>query len=209
MTSRVARAARRKSAPDRRAEIVAEATRLALADGIDQLTLRAVADRLGVVSSLVSHYFPAVDDLLVEAFRTAAQADSAQTYAQVEQAGDPVAGLRTMLRLTISEERDRISTLWLGAWYAGRKRPVLHAEVTAEMGRDIERLSALIERGRAGGALHTDDPDASAIRILAVTDGLSIQAVMRSTVDYRAVRELVFTVAERELGLPEGALGGD
>ncbi len=43
-------------------------------------------------------------------------------------------------------------------------------------------------------------------RILAVTDGHAIQAVLRGTVDYTPVRDLVLAVAERELGLPEGAL---
>jgi hypothetical protein len=68
------------------------------------------------------------------------------------------------------------------------------------------RVAGLIEDGRAVGEFTTRDPMATAIRIMAVIDGLSVQAVMRTTVDYRAVRELVPIVAEQQLGLPAGTL---
>jgi hypothetical protein len=46
----------------------------------------------------------------------------------------------------------------------------------------------------------------SAGRSIAVIDGLSVQSVMRGAIDYGSVRELVFLVAERELGLERGTL---
>jgi AcrR family transcriptional regulator len=198
---------RRKSAEDRRAEIVAAATEVALSEGLEQITLRSVADRLGVAGSLVSHYFPSIDGLLAEAFRAAAVRESREIDAAVAAGTGPVGRLLALLRFHTAGDRDSMSLLWMDAWRLGRKRPALHAEVTAQMAADVEQLLALIDEGVRSGDFTPADPRVSASRILAVLDGLSVQAAMRKAVTYRAVEELVFIVAERELGAPEGTFG--
>jgi len=50
------------------------------------------------------------------------------------------------------------------------------------------------------------DPRRAAMRIMALIDGFSVQAAMRSQIVYDAVRDLVFETVARELGLPPGAL---
>lgn len=70
----------------------------------------------------------------------------------------------------------------------------------------LTAVTALIDEGRTAGEFAAPEPRVSATRILAVIDGLSIQAVMRDTVDYRSVQDLALTVAERELGLTPGIL---
>ncbi|WP_161500996.1 TetR/AcrR family transcriptional regulator [Embleya scabrispora] len=204
MTSRPESKARRKSPQDRRAEIVATATRMALEIGLEQLTLRRVAERLGVANSLVSHYFPSVDELLAEAFDAAARQEIDRVYAAAEADPDPVRRVLEIVDDYVTGDRERMATLWLGAWYNGRTRPALHAAVTELMNAEIGRLAALIEAGNAEGSFRAPDPVSGAIRILAVCDGLSIQAVMRAPWDHTAARELVYIVTERELGLPAG-----
>ena len=196
----------RRSPADRRAEILDAATRLALGRGLDHVTLRSIAEELGVAGSLVSHYFPAVDELLAEVFGGAARAELDQVFGQVEQldsARDQLAGF--LQRLTDSE-RDAISALWMDAWHAGRRRPALADEVSRQTSLWTERLAALVQRGRAAGEFDTTDPRATAARIMAVVDGLTVQASLRDTIDYESVEQLVFQVAEREVGLPPGSL---
>ena len=41
---------------------------------------------------------------------------------------------------------------------------------------------------------------------MAVVDGLTVQAVIRGTIDYVSVEALVYAVAESELGLLPGTL---
>lgn len=183
------------------------ATRIALQDGLDQVTLRSIAVDLGVVGSLVSHYFPSVDDLLAEAFAGAAVAELEEIFAAVDQAETPLERLRLLLRRLVDDERDEISTLWIDAWHAGRRRPALNAEVARQTEAWNDRLAVLVEAGREAGQFETDNVRTAAARIMAVVDGLSVQATMRGTIDYESVEELVFVVAESELGLPRHTLG--
>ncbi|WP_030769741.1 MULTISPECIES: TetR/AcrR family transcriptional regulator [unclassified Streptomyces] len=75
MSSSVQRKRIRKSPEARRAEIVETAAAVALAEGLECLTLRRIADELDVRPGLISHYFPSVEDLVAEAFGTAADAE--------------------------------------------------------------------------------------------------------------------------------------
>lgn len=194
----------RRSAEDRRAEIVQAATRIALDEGLDQVTLRRVAEDLGVTGSLVSHYFPAVDDLLAEAFSRAAEAELAETFAAL--ATDPVDALRGYLAALVDQARDGMNTLWVDAWHASRRRPALGESVRRLTDAWNGQLADLLARGAAAGDFDCPDARVSAARIMAVVDGLTVQTVMRETLDYASAEELVFLVAESELGLVRGRL---
>ena len=124
----------------------------------------------------------------------------------MDEADTPLAGLRGLLLRLVDDERDEISTLWIDAWHGGRRRPALNEEVGRQTEAWIVRLSALIEAGKQAGEFHTDNPRRSAARIMAVVDGLSVSATMRGTIDYETVEQLVFVIAESELGLARGAL---
>jgi AcrR family transcriptional regulator len=197
---------RRKPPEERRAEILTTASALASAEGLESLTLRRVADELGVYPGLVSHYFQTVDELVVAAFRHAVTTESAACYAAAAHGPTPLHRLRTLLASLIGHERDGVSLLWLDAWSAFRHQAGLAAEVNRQMALDKQRLGDLIADGVAEGQFHTADPTASAARIYAVIDGLAVLAAVGPDVDYTAVHDLVFTNAERELGVAAGEL---
>ena len=44
------------------------------------------------------------------------------------------------------------------------------------------------------------------MRILALIDGMSVQAAIPQRMSYQAVRDMVMSTSERELGLPPGSL---
>jgi AcrR family transcriptional regulator len=199
---------RRKPAEQRKAEIVAMAGELALANGLEALTLRRVAEALGVFPGLVNHYFPAVDELVAAAFTDVAEAELRDVFELVEAAGPPLAQMRALIAQLVSEDQDKVSLLWLDAWHTARRRPALHVEVSRLMAAWRDRVVEVIERGRDGGVFRVDDPAASATMIMAAIDGMSVQAAMRASLDYSVVRSWVVSTAERELGLPPGALAG-
>ncbi len=163
--------------------------------------MRGVADALGITGGLVGHYFPSVDGMLAEAFGSVASAEVDDVFDAVNRFDEPVEKLRCLLRLMLSDDRDRIHLLWLDAWHAGRRRPLLRSEVAVQMATWIDRVRGLIEDGQAAGVFTTSDASASAMRVLAIVDGITVQAVMRDSIDYQTVKELVFVVAEQELGL--------
>jgi AcrR family transcriptional regulator len=185
---------------------VAAASVLALAEGLESLTLRRVADALGVVPGLVNHYFRSVEDLVAEAFAAAAYGETSAVFRAVEQEGTSLQRMRTLVSLLVTQDRDDISLLWLDAWQASRQRPALHAAVSRQMLVWQQRLADLISSGVVDGVFRCDDPPAAATRIMAVVDGLSVHAAMRSPADYGVVRQMVIDCTERELDLRSGEL---
>ncbi len=105
-------------------------------------------------------------------------------------------------------EQDWAFQLWLDAWAAAARSPVLQ-ETSQRLNVAWQRLLAeVIEAGVAAGSVTCADPAGSAWRILSLMDGLALQTVAhRVDVDRDAVIAWSTAYAERELGLPEGALG--
>ena len=139
-------------------------------------------------------------------FRHAVTTESDECYAAVADEPSPLRRLRKLLAILIGEERDGVSLLWLDAWQASRARPALHAAVSEQMVVWQQRVADLIAAGVADGVFRNDDPPAAATRLMAVVDGLSVHAAMRSPDDYAVVRQLVIDSTERELGLRRGEL---
>ena len=143
---------------------------------------------------------------MVAAFRHAVTTESAQCYAAAAHEPTPLHRLRKLLVSLIGHDRDGVSLLWLDAWSAFRHRAGLATEVNRQMAADKQRLGELIADGVVAGQFHTPDPAAAAARIYAVIDGLAVLAAVGPDVDYAAVYRLVFTNAERELGVAAGDL---
>jgi AcrR family transcriptional regulator len=197
---------RRKPPQERRAEILQTASQLAVSEGLERVTARRVADALGVFPGLINHYFRSADELVAAAFAHAAASERAEVFGHAEAAVTPIEQLRRLLRAWLDRDRDAISLLWLDAWQASRRRPALLTAVTEQMNADVDRLGPLLQRGHDIGDFHVEDPPATATRVFALIDGLSIQAAIRATIDYTTVGEMVLDTVERMLGLAPGAL---
>ena len=182
------------------------AARLAVAEGLERLTLRRVAEALGVVPGLVNHYFPVAEDLAAAAFGFAAAAEREAILRGIDPQAPPLAQMRYIMAHLLDDSADATSLLWLDAWQATRNRPLLRAEVAAQMRGWQDGMISVIRRGVTAGVFGVTDPRRTAVRIMALIDGFSVQAAMRSQIVYDAVRDLVFETVARELGLPPGAL---
>ncbi|MER6806434.1 MULTISPECIES: TetR/AcrR family transcriptional regulator [Streptomyces] len=197
----------RMSPAARRAEIVAAAAAVALAEGLECITLRRVAEELGVRPGLISHYFPAVEDLVAEAYGSAAAAELDDLLPADRAGATPTECLARFLARTSGEEYDDISRLWLNARHLSRYRPALRDRVAAQEAAWRERLEAVLRDGVERGEFRTGDPMVTAMQILVVLDGLGMLVNSADTHDDPpAVRRMPVTLAERELGLPPGTL---
>ncbi|MFC7886600.1 TetR/AcrR family transcriptional regulator [Streptomyces sp. NPDC057376] len=197
----------RKSPAARRAEIVVAASGVALTEGLECITLRRVAEELDVRPGLISHYFPAVEDLVAEAYGDAASAELDELLPAGLDGVTPTRQLARFFARATGPDFDDISRLWLNARHLSRYRPALRERVAVQEAAWRDRLEAVIRDGVEQGEFRTDDPLVAAVQILVVLDGLGMLVNSADTGDDPpAVRRMPITTAERELGLSAGAL---
>ncbi|MFB7516719.1 TetR/AcrR family transcriptional regulator [Streptomyces sp. NPDC056144] len=208
MSSSVERKRVRKSPEARRAEIVEAAARVALTEGLECVTLRRIADELAVRPGLISHYFPSAEELVAEAFGVAATGELDTLLPAERPHGTPTQYLARYFALSEGDAYDDISRLWINARHLSRYRPVLRDRVAEQERTNDDRLEDLIREGVARGEFRTDDPRAAGIHILVVLDGLGVHANTDHSNRPESVRRMAVTMAERVLGLADGALTG-
>ncbi|MFG2931531.1 TetR family transcriptional regulator C-terminal domain-containing protein [Streptomyces achromogenes] len=228
MSSSVQRKRIRKDPAARRAEIVAAAAAVALAEGLECVTLRRIAEELAVRPGLISHYFPSAEDLVAEAFGSAAtgeldrllpaehgeldrplpaeQAVPDRPLPAERAALTPTGRLARFLARTSGEEYDAISRLWINARHLSRYRSVLRDRVARQEAAWRGRLEGVIRDGVEAGEFASDDPAAVAVQLLVVLDGLGVHANTATPERPAAVLRMPLTTAERELGLRPGTL---
>ncbi|MEU7036374.1 TetR family transcriptional regulator [Streptomyces sp. NPDC046237] len=206
MSSSVQRKRIRKSPEARRAEIVESAARVALTEGLECVTLRRIAEELDVRPGLISHYFPSAEELVAEAFATAATGELDALLPADRPDGTPTEYLARYFALSEGEAYDDISRLWINARHLSRYRPLLRDRVAEQELASDDRLEGLIRDGVARGEFRTDDPRAAAIQILVVLDGLGAHANTDRSNRPEVVTRMALTTAERELDLPSGTL---
>ncbi|MET9490525.1 TetR family transcriptional regulator [Nocardia sp. NPDC006630] len=197
---------RRLPPAQRRAEIVDTAGRLIASTGVRNLTLRSVADELGVATGLISHYFASIDDLVTEGFAHAGRGslDAWDAYARVAQA--PVDQLRRLLDYRRHREEFPVPLLWVDGWQAAYSEPHMREEVVRQMDHARAIIGRIISDGVDAGQFSTTDTRASATRILATAHAVTIQAVLQDDDEFLLVADFVLATAERELGLPPHTL---
>ncbi|MFE9427964.1 TetR/AcrR family transcriptional regulator [Kitasatospora sp. NPDC006697] len=205
MSSSVRPKRTRKSPQERRAEIVSAASAIALAEGLECLTVRRVADELAVRPGLISHYFPVAEDLVAEAFGVAAGGELDELLPD-RPAEPPLDRLARFLSLTTGERYDAMSRLWLNARHLSRYRPALRDRVGHQERRWRDRLTELVEHGVATGAFRSTDPPGAAVQLLVVLDGLGAHANTERGDRPPVVATLAAATAERVLGLTAGTL---
>ncbi|MBW9092739.1 TetR family transcriptional regulator [Microbacterium jejuense] len=193
----------RKRPEERREEILGAAAAIALAEGLERVTLRAVADRLGVRPGLITHYFPAAEDLVAAAFARAAAGEREQLFARD---GDPLSRLQRFVDVIGGDQSRDLSRLWLNARHLSRFSPVLDAAVVEQEALNDEGIVALIEDGVAAGVFTADDPLRAGVRILMAVDGQSAYVNNTRESGGAVYRDFVAETAEWSLGLPPGTL---
>jgi AcrR family transcriptional regulator len=212
MTSRDSGTRTRKTPTERRQEIVRAAALVGLAEGLECITLRRIADELGVQPGLVSHYFPAADILVAEAFTSAARAELDALLPQAPEGpegpehGTPLSALRRFFALIAGTEFDNVSKLWMNARHLSRYRPSLRDHVIEQELLWCRRIEQLIAAGADAGLFRCADPWASAVRILVAIDGTSVYINTSAGARTDPIAHLARTVAETELGLASDAL---
>ena len=111
----------------RREELAAAVWRLAAHDGLDAVTIRAVAAEAGWSTGALHHYFGDKEELLLFAFRTVADRVARRVAEARESAAEPLELARELLAMGLPLDADRRdeTRLWFAFLGLALTRPVL------------------------------------------------------------------------------------
>lgn len=164
----------------RRAELGRAVWRVLLRHGIQGATLREIAAEAGWSTGVLAHYFRDKDELLRFAFRLVIE----RVAQRVAGHGDVAAGNLALARaalleaLALDEERRAEA----GIWFTFAARALTHPDMAEEL-RAAYRLwrdgiARLLSAAHQSGETHPDlDPQAAAAGLIALVDGLVVQAL--------------------------------
>ena len=196
----------RKSPEARRAEILDAAIDTAVSLGLEKITLRSVAAAVGVRPGLISHYYPAVEDLVAEAFAAGiVRLRGARPVAL----GSPTERLIAFLDEQAGPDSTELVSLRLDARHCSRHSAAMGMAIEEMEESDRRELVALISEGIEAGEFPAGDPLSAAIRILMAIDGHGVYVNSPLPFDHEAYGFFASDVAEWALGLAPGSLRAD
>jgi AcrR family transcriptional regulator len=163
----------------RRAELAAAVWRVASREGLGAITMRGVAAEAGWSTGALAHYFADKEELLVFAFETVADRVGQRVVKAAERIREPLELVRAQLTagLAMDTERRAEVRVWFAFLGLAETRPRL-----IKAGRDSYRLwrdrvaGTLIDAQRQGLVDGSIDPAHEAAALIALVDGLAIQA---------------------------------
>lgn len=169
----------RKGVAVRRDEIVLAALDQVRQRGIAGVRAAEVAKSLDVSTSLIFYHFGTLENLIVEAFRHAAEADLARLRDIMAEPGGVAKRLRAVLDWYAPTSKADGWLLWIEAWAASLRDAELRSVAQRLDLRWREAVVALIAEGVGAGEFSCADPRAAAWRLTALLDGLAVQMVAR------------------------------
>lgn len=193
----------RKRPEERRAEILREATRIALEEGLEKITLRAIAERLGVRPGLISHYFPVAEDLVLEAFGLAITEEREALHSGE---GTPLERMAALVRWVEQGAGSGLERLWLNARHLCRFYPALDDALEDQEALDRAYMLSLIEDGLEAGDFVGIDAYTATVQILIAIDGVGTYANNTRPFEHVAFTHFVRDATERYLALEAGVL---
>jgi AcrR family transcriptional regulator len=169
----------RKGVAVRRDEIVLAALDQVRQRGIAGVRAAEVAKSLDVSTSLIFYHFGTLENLIVDAFRHAAEADLARLREIMAAGGEVGKRLRAVLDWYAPTSKADGWLLWIEAWAASLRDTELRSVAQRLDLRWREAVVALIAEGVGAGEFSCADPRAAAWRLTALLDGLAVQMVAR------------------------------
>lgn len=176
-TSRAA-APRRLPPEERERSILDGAVSLAAESGLEALTVRAVAARVGVTPALVAHYRPVMESFVAEVFTAIVAAEREEVIGSYDASVDLRTNLLRLIETLLDDSRDDVAMVWVQSWALGARNEALGERVRAEMDLWHSALEDLIARAVAEDESVQVDPDSSAWMLLAMVDGMSAHSLV-------------------------------
>lgn len=152
--------------------------RIAERDGVERVSMRAIAGEAGTSVGRLQHHFTDKDELLVAAIRTRMDSKSARLARAVEQLGphaDPAQVLTVALRHRLPLTRSLlVEAQVLGRWLAGDVRSPLKTAVLSQSEQELSAViaTALLDARAQKRLAARVDVDGIVGALVALNDGL-------------------------------------
>ncbi|TXJ86963.1 TetR family transcriptional regulator [Streptomyces lavendulae] len=199
----------RLSVAERQGELLRAAVEQIEARGVAAVRIADVAAALGVSNALVLYHFSTKEKLVAAAFAHAAEGDLAQLRKLLGRRTTALRRLRAAVRWYAPTGQAKGWRLWIEGWAVALREPALR-EVTRDLDRRWKAaLAEVIAEGVAAGEFACPDPQAAALRLTALLDGLAVQLTSYpGSVSRARAREWVDETLARELGVEREELRG-
>jgi TetR/AcrR family transcriptional regulator, transcriptional repressor of bet genes len=164
----------------RREELAAAVWRIASRQGLDAVTIRGVAAEAGWSTGALHHYFSDKEELLLFAFRTIADRVGRRVEAARQSAREPLELVRELLAigLPLDPERCDETRVWFAFLGLALSRPALARAQGAAYGQWRRLVASALEQAQEAGELDAAiDPYREAASLVALVDGLAVQAM--------------------------------
>ncbi|MFJ9151042.1 TetR/AcrR family transcriptional regulator [Streptomyces sp. NPDC102270] len=192
----------RLTVAERREELLRAAIEQIETRGVAAVRIADVASALGVSNALVLYHFSTKEKLVAAAFTYAAEDDLAHLRKLLGRRTSALRRLRSAVRWYAPTGQAKGWRLWIEGWAVALREPALQ-----EVIRDLDRrwkaaLTEVIAEGVAAGEFSCPDPEATALRLTALLDGLAVQLTSYAGAVARSrAQEWVDEALARELGL--------
>lgn len=170
--------------------------------GLANTRVADIAAAAGISQALVFYHFETKERLFAEAFAHAAEREISRLEAIAGSGAPPLERIRKLLRWYATTGSARTWPMWIDCWAESLRVPELERVSRRLDLRLRDALTDVITAGVKDGDITCDDPAGAAWRIIALIDGLAIQATVHQRVlPRRQVAEWVRLAAARELDL--------
>ena len=170
---------RRSKGRDRESLLV-EAASAAIAErGLAHVRVSDIAERAGMTPGHVTYYFPSKNELLVRAIESSEDRLLDELSTTLSRVRDPWRRLERLLDRSASDgPGDPGWVLWLQVWQEASLDEVSRQAQERLDARWRGILADVLRYGADRGVLRPTDPDATALVLSSMVDGLSIQVTL-------------------------------
>lgn len=166
--------------PEQRDRAILEgAIALARESGLESLSVRAVATRVGVTPALVAHYRPGMDSFVADVFGMIVAAEREEVLAGIAPESSLRANLLRVIETLLDASRDDVTLIWVQAWALGTRNDALAARVRQEMDDWQSALEGIFANAAATGEISAARADTAAWLLLAMVDGMNAHSLVK------------------------------
>ncbi|MGH3456217.1 MAG: TetR/AcrR family transcriptional regulator [Nocardioidaceae bacterium] len=191
----------RRKVEVRREEILAATLEEMQRLGMDQTRAQDVAQALGVSTGLLFYHFDSKDNLLAAALEYAVERDLARLDRALARGRTPMERLRRVVAAYGPTGSAPGWTLWIDAWSSALRHPPIRKMLRTLDDRWQAALTTAIQNGVDSGDFDCADPAATATRIGAQLDGLSVAVVVYRSISRAQLRRWIRVTVADELGI--------